>query len=213
MRLGFKKTTPASSGISVESTQTESSTNDSSQNDEEAAPKTTVRFFEDIKLYHEPERISKVRFGVSQIVKVESWKSEELWWSKPDLRGSMARQSEQIHGNDKVRTYLQRYQQAQEELQLSQIYNLDGKPHLEKLPGGLRRGFRQGYLGLEVLSTLENRRRDRRRAIVRSVVDLSSRMQEPMQLRVHSERLSAPGLCWAMMVAEASQRYERLLDI
>jgi len=214
--LGHTKSSPMIPKTDSENSQTDSSTNESSHSashsdEEESSSNIAAKFFENVKLFDCGE--GKVSFGLPQIATVQSWKGEDLWWTRKELVLSHASQSAQLIGNDKAKRYMKQYQQAQEELQLSQIYNLDGKPYLEKLPGGVKRGLREGHAGLEVFSSLENRRRVRGRAIVRSVIDLSSRTNDPMQLREHSERLNAPNLYWAIMVAKAHQRYDRFIDI
>ena len=195
-----------------EGSHTESSSDSSSQS-EEADTESSIakQSIEDIELF-DPLG-GKVSFGISQVFTVPSWKGEDLWWTKRELRLSHVFQSSELVNNDRAKRYLQRYEEAQEEILLSQIYNLDGKPHLEKLPGGVKRGLREGFAGLEVFSLLENRRRVRCRAIVRSVVELSLRTDDSIEVGLHAQRLNAPSLEWAALLARAHQLYDRLLEI
>ena len=197
-----------------EGSHTESSSDSSSQSEEadtDTESSIAKQSIEDIELF-DPLG-GKVSFGISQVFTVPSWKGEDLWWTKRELRLSHVFQSSELVNNDRAKRYLQRYEEAQEEILLSQIYNLDGKPHLEKLPGGVKRGLREGFAGLEVFSLLENRRRVRCRAIVRSVVELSLRTDDSIEVGLHAQRLNAPSLEWAALLARAHQLYDRLLEI
>ena len=184
---------------------TESSTDGSSLGENDTASTNAAKDFDCIG--------RKVSFGLPHVVTVSSWRGEDLWWTKSELHLSHCAQSAMLVNDDQVKRYLYRYEQAQEKLNLSQIYNLDGKPYLEKLPGGVKRGLRAGHAGLEVFSLLENRRRVRSRAIVRSVVELSVSTKDTVEVCRHAQRLNAPSLQWAIMMAEAHQKYDRLLDI
>lgn len=214
--LGLGKASAMVTEIGSENSRTDPSTNGSSHStshSDEADSNCSIaeRFLQNAKMFDCEG--GKVSFGLPQIATVQSWKGEDLWWTRQELKLSHASQTAQLIDNRKAKRYLERYQEAQEELQLSQIYNVDGKPYLEKLPGRVRKGLREGHAGLEVFSSLESRRRIRGRAIVRSVIDFSSRTDDPIQLRKHSERLNAPNLYWANMLAKAHQKYDRYIDM